>query len=1020
MKKILAFLVIALTSVLLFATTVKTQKDDNGWRLLVDNQPLAIKGVVWSYTPIGNTFSYNLWDQTDLVIRSTIDTDMTMLKAAGVNAIRVFSNVPPKWIEYIYTKYGIYTMVNDLLGRYGVSVNGQWYPQTDYSDVHTRKVLIEQAKADATKYKDVKGVLLYMFGNESNYGLSWAGTEIEDLPAGDRNAVAAGYLYSLLEEAMKACKEIDSNHPVGFVNGDVQYMELIKKLCPSIDILGVNAYRGYRFYDTFYSYIADQLDVPVIFTEEGADAYNALTDKEDQYSQMLYLREQWHEIYQQAYGKHKTGNIIGSFVFEWMDEWWKRFQNKDLLIHNTVASWSNAGYELDYQDGKNNMDEEWFGIVAQSPDTLDGINKRVPRAAYYMLQEIWKLPLYESTKIEVEEAFSNLDMGEYLAKGNAQTIKDDINDIKSVVITKMSTDVESMTQYNSETASNLTDDDNWTDALNTDYWASSTLGVTIKPFENFTASTSVKFVTGADMTNIADDNASYVYDAGDGDDDDDDDDVVQFADIYDASFTYNNKAFDLIGFYHTGHGSFYDTGDIFYISADAWSVDEYASWDSKAPIGVEYDAKGLLSGLKIVAGPEIYDGADPQYIVNYYNTFNVISLPITVGGVFNQGFAEEEDSSYFPYSSYGSGIKGSLDISTTLSPWVDFEFAGLTAGSEKIGAEYTTDEGDSATITEVDTLGAYAHIGTHMFQHTNLYVNGIYRGLVSDTNSATVYGDFFSDDSGSGNRTEVQAGADFGYGAWDFKSIFRYRKPLEDAASRSLVDGSPFAVSKANREAAEIESVLTFDTEGATWFHEWNIEDLEGAPIAGCLSGKYTFFTGETDKLAFKSADSWSSDYSSYIWYAYDGLEDQTGLWQAKAKVVANPNSEWRLVGILEAGCQDSNGSTDYGTTTTYWGVTAKARYNHFIGSATCYFDYWGPEEWYQTFGYTYPAQWTVDLAYGFTKPLFSTSSNRIGIKWQGLTFGEDSGDLAADLFDSSDIDGFSYSEVSLYFRMDI
>ena len=57
------------------------------------------------------------------------------------------------------------------------------------------------AEETAEKYRAVNGVLMYMFGNESNYGLVWSSTEIEDLPVGDQNMVKAAYLYDLLEKA---------------------------------------------------------------------------------------------------------------------------------------------------------------------------------------------------------------------------------------------------------------------------------------------------------------------------------------------------------------------------------------------------------------------------------------------------------------------------------------------------------------------------------------------------------------------------------------------------------------------------------------------------------------------------------------------------------------------------------------------------------------------------------------------------------------------------------------------------
>jgi hypothetical protein len=193
------------------AQYVQTQKDENGWRLLIDNRPVEVKGMVWSYTPIGETYTYDLWSKSDDFIQRMIDTDMPLLKAMGVNTIRIFSAIPPKWGEYIYIKYGIFTVINDLFGRYGVSVNGRWYPNTDYSDKHTRDALIAQAKKTAETYKTTRGVLMYMLGNESNYGLVWSGSNIENLPMGEQNAVKAGYLYSLFEEAMKSnfrCREI--------------------------------------------------------------------------------------------------------------------------------------------------------------------------------------------------------------------------------------------------------------------------------------------------------------------------------------------------------------------------------------------------------------------------------------------------------------------------------------------------------------------------------------------------------------------------------------------------------------------------------------------------------------------------------------------------------------------------------------------------------------------------------------------------------------------------------------------
>ena len=58
------------------------------------------------------------------------------------------------------------------------------------------------------------------------------------------------------------------------------------------------------------------------------------------------------------------------------------------------------------------MNEEWLGIVSQSQEYYGGggyygrIHKRVPRAAYYVLGDIWKEDMFEISAEEIEHVFS--------------------------------------------------------------------------------------------------------------------------------------------------------------------------------------------------------------------------------------------------------------------------------------------------------------------------------------------------------------------------------------------------------------------------------------------------------------------------------------------------------------------------------------------------------------------------------------------------------------------------------------
>jgi len=1045
MKKIAAIILSLCLATAMFAQVISVKKTDDGWRLMDGHKEIEVKGVVWAYTPIGETHTYDLWSKPDDYIMQMIDTDMPMLKAMGVNTIRTFSSMPPRWVEYIYEKYGIYYMVNDLLGRYGVSVNGTWYGTTDYSDQYTREALLEQARKTAETYRGVKGVLMYMVGNESNYGLVWEGSNIENLPVGEQDSVKAGYLYSLLEEAMAIIKDIDPLRPVGFINGDTQYLDIIAELCPSLDILGVNAYRGYKFYDSFFENIEEVLDKPIVFTEAGADAYNAINKQEDQYAQMVYLMSQWQEIFGQAYGKGRSGNIIGGYVFEWIDEWWKHYQNKDLDIHNTTGTWSNAGYDLDYRDGINNMDEEWFGLCALSPLTDNGINRRVPRAAYYMLQQVWtQLSLYKSTQEEIDAVFSKLDPAMFVARGNEVSIKEMLNENKKIGFSTLSATVQSTTPVylNGLIDSFKAGAKNWSDTFRyktpkgdineTTVTAETDIGVHVAPFENFNADVVVKVATGEPFTRIGDHYASYYENTGSlHGNNKTDEDHLKYVDLYSASFNYENKAFDLNGYYHVGHASFEGKGDPFAISKEAFDIIGYDTYGSKAPIALEFIGKGILSGLEVIGGPEIYGGAAPQIQANYVRWMPNIG---PLDGIFLNAtgaaeFAVSEHVLIDPYAGYGGGYKASLYAETYIMPWFQVKGGFLTAGSEKIGAKYINNDKKLAKVNFADTLGGYLQVGTDMFQHAYIYSNVIYRGIVADTNPAAVRGSFFTADSGSGNRFEVQLGADLTYGNFSLKPVIRARTPLQKPLGRSLLDGSPFIVGLGNRQALEFEAVFTYDPEGATWFHEWNSNDIEGAPIAASLTAFYQLFAGKTDNIPYKGDKEGTvtrndgTSVTGFTWNNGGALDLQNHLFQVGARVVANPRFAPGLTLIGKAGVGRLGASTGSWQDTQeyclFYTAGIAARYKHLIGSFDCTINGWGAESWWRDFNMTFPFQYTFDVAYAFnSEPSFLDYANRVGLRIKGKTFGENSSDAYGALPVGAALDGAMYFELSTYFSI--
>lgn len=380
------------------AQKVIIDKSKSGLKLQVNGQDFFINGMNWDYFPIGTNYSYILWEQPENVIQKALDNEMSVLKSMGVNAIRVYTGIPKKWIEYIYKNYGIYTMLNYTFGRYGLTLNGAWVANTEYSDTNTREHILKEVKQLANDYKDTKGLLLFLLGNENNYGLFWKGAETENFPVHDeKSTLRAQSLYTLFNEASLAMKSIDVHHPIAICNGDLGFLDLIIKNCPDIDILGINVYRGLSFGDLFEK-VKNQYGKPVLLTEFGSDAYNAVTNKEDQFAQATILKSNWKEIYENAAGIGKSENCIGGFTFQFSDGWWKHGQTKSLDFHDTEASWFNGGYSFDFVDGKKNINEEWFGICAKGLPDKNGMYQLYPRSAYYTLKKVHKINPYKNCK----------------------------------------------------------------------------------------------------------------------------------------------------------------------------------------------------------------------------------------------------------------------------------------------------------------------------------------------------------------------------------------------------------------------------------------------------------------------------------------------------------------------------------------------------------------------------------------------------------------------------------------------
>lgn len=958
---------------------VTTHQDAQGWKLKVDGKDFYIKGMVWGYSPRGENYTFNLWGKPEAEIRKVLDYDFGLMKKANINAIRAFTTIPPKWVTYVYQKYGIMTAINPLMGRYGASIGGTWRPNTDYADPLTRKTLKAAVLKDVHTYKNVPGVLMFAFGNESNYGLSWKSSEIENLPVGEQNKARAEFLYSLFNEVITEGKKIDSNHLFTIVNGDLQYIDIIAKYSKNWDLLGTNTYRGISFTD-LWSKTKAKLNLPLALFEFGSDAFNAKAYKEDQVSQATFLKGQWDEMYRKSYGHKQEGNSIGGFVFQWRDEWWKFGQTTNLDKHDRNASWESGGYSFDFVPGQNNMNEEWWGINRLGPIGRDGVYVAQPRMAYDVLTQVWKIDPYAANKASVGQAMKRIDMKSLAAVSEKRYLQQSRGENAKFRVAGGNIKVGQLAKTLSEDWSQ-----NGRDGVTTKTEAMGNIDFEFNPTRNIEGSFSVNVTAEAF-------NSDFEKRYGDRIDDDGLTNGGNKVELYDFEVTYRSEGYDLLGFYHVPRYHWGDKGDFFGLLRETTDMEGQDIWNSKAPYGAEFvGKKGWMDGLTVVAGPEVYWGANPKAMLKYQ-----------FGKDKQYSFIHSED---FSVQDEGGGEGGAavtnLERQTTLQakfkprPGMEFRVGGMVSGTHKIGEKYDRMYGTDVVEAEVewkDTLAYKAKLTWDAAPNIRAYSTISHAGIVADA------GDVVRDEanqlpySGLGNKREFELGMKISRGNYTIFPRLLYRENIIDANPKIAAvtngtvltpgidvrntDDDPFAV-LGNRAAKSAEIYLTYDPTPETYFYDWDNDVRENA--------KFAFNIGLT-------ATSYGTATDSELFYYEEGETNATfgvgqkaaDVWLAKSKMVFNPKPGYKAVVNLEAGKQQTTGlpidSSD--GTSDYYSLQGKLILNNqHILSATFKKDAWGQYDYERQFNLKYPEQLELSYTRLLNKGLSEKKSSKVGIK---------------------------------------
>jgi hypothetical protein len=995
MKKIILFFIICSSSI--FAQVQKVTVDNSNFqmKLKVDGKDFMVNGMNWDYFPVGTNYSYSLWNQPDDFIKKALDDEMGLLQNMKVNSIRVYTGIPKKWIEYIYENFGIYTMLNHSFGRYGLTIDGVWTPVTVYSNEKTQKLLMDEVTKMAEEYKNTKGLLLYLLGNENNYGLFWAGAETEDFPDEEDKKREVGEkrgrpMYKLMNDASKKIKSISPNFPVAICNGDLLFLDIIAQECKDVDIYGTNVYRGVSFGDLF-DRVKKEYGKPVLFTEFGADAFNALSNQEDQSAQAFYLKGNWKEIYENAAGFGKAGNAIGGFTFQFSDGWWKYGQTSNLDVHDSNASWSNGGYQKDYQEGQNNMNEEWFGICAKGPTSVSGHYQLYPRASYYLLKDIHRFNPYNE---DANQATLNAHFGEanlidaaLRARGDKAALA--ANDGGIIKLSNLRAEFTTFNTGGTLLTTPEADDPNtntFPNRLGFDHMQSYFIGVEGNPSANMQANVNFNI-----LGNVASNPINEIFYENRGraqnvmtDEGEVFTNDVNRVQIYNASYKWTAKDFELRGFYRTGHYHWGYEGDFFGLYPEANYGPNLDIYNGET-LGFEIDGRGSLDGLKAAFGPQLWWGANPAYLLKY----NTKIGKVNAAAVYHEDISSAAQAITSIFIPQPKTRRATVYFQTKLGN-LGVEVGGIWGGQPLNGREFQMMDGDDVKVDKVnnkDNWGGKAKL-TFSKGRFNAYTQGAIQGLVA--NGGGDYTQTFTGwrlkDSGSGNQMNFLAGFTYNVNSnLQIAPNFLWQKPLLEAMPngvdapgrlRNILD-DPFIV-RANRETVGGELLLTYDPTPGTWMYEWNNDMVEDA--------KFAISTGFVYRHLPTTMDAAIGFLSNRTQFAFERSAPAIDLWESNTRIVSKIMPDLGFIANFYFGNGQANGDSQ--RTINRAGGDIRMIYKKVKVVSALKFNDWGPFDYHRDFNLTYPVQSSIDISTSLGKPSwFILPDTRIGIMgiWRSL-----------------------------------
>ena len=282
-------------------------------KMIVDGEPFYMKGICYHPVKIGKTKrSFE-----------TLTEDLTLIKEAGVNTIRVYEPIDDVDVLDELHNAGIRVVVS-----FGYNQNGRFDIISGTFINYIRK------------YKDHDAILMWELGNEYNYNPQWFGGDINNW-------------YKSMEFVAQIIQLEDPSRLVSSAHGDLPDMDALN-IAPSIQVWGMNVYRWDQPQSIFEEWEAIS-DKPMYFAELGADSYMTKSTENYKKGENQLAQADANRIILEKVLSNNDKNI-GSFIFQFTDGLWKAGNPKKQDTGGSAPNSDGTPY-----DGTAN--EEYWGIV---------------------------------------------------------------------------------------------------------------------------------------------------------------------------------------------------------------------------------------------------------------------------------------------------------------------------------------------------------------------------------------------------------------------------------------------------------------------------------------------------------------------------------------------------------------------------------------------------------------------------------------------------------------------------------